>query len=113
MTNALATLASTWEGGPASPRTFPDKEAALRSFVTVFLSRAPPWIALSSALRSPVGAGAAIVGGGGATGAAGGGGAIGAAGAGGGGGAAGTASKAGGAEGGGGGAGGAGVPGCD
>ena len=94
-----------WAGGAVSPRTFPETGAALRSFVCAFLSFLPAWIAFSSALRSPVGAGAATAGALGATGAGG------AAGAGGAGGAAGMLFAIGGADGGGGG--GAGTAGLD
>lgn len=72
-------------GSALFPTTLPAVAAVLRSFVTVFRRRAPPWIALKRALRSSGGAegdtgagdfeGAGITGaGGGAGGAAGGGG---------------------------------------
>ena len=68
-------------GGALSPTTFPVPATPLRSFVFVFRRALPAWMALNSALRSPLGAGAAATGGAsGMTGAGGGGGAAGAAG---------------------------------
>lgn len=104
-------------GGATSPMTLPDTGGALRSFVWALRSLAPPWMALNKALRSPVGAGAAM-GAAEAAGAGGGGGTPGGGGGGGGGAPVKASSKVGGADGGGGGAGaggagGAGVDDCE